>query len=67
MRLLSLPELKAKGVSYSRAHLDRLIKQHKFPPPIKLGENRNAWPESEIDEWIEARIAERDSARKEAA
>jgi prophage regulatory protein len=62
-RLLSLSDLEAKGVSYSRAHIDRLVKAKRFPAPIKLGENRNAWIEEEIDKWIEGRIAERDSAR----
>ena len=66
MRLLSMDELgPLKGISYSRPHLFRLIKAKKFPPPVKLGENRNAWPESEIDAWIEARIAERDAAAKQ--
>jgi len=66
MRLLSLGQLGEKGVSYSRAHIDRLVKAGKFPRPIKLGDNRNAWIEAEIDAWIEARIADRD-AKREAA
>jgi prophage regulatory protein len=58
MRLLSMPELRSeKGVSYSRPHLFRLIKTGAFPRPIKLGENRNAWLEAEVDAWIEARVA----------
>lgn len=62
MKLLSLADLKAKGVSYSRAHLHRLIRGGTFPKPCKLGPNRNAWPEHEIDRWIEQRIAVRDGA-----
>ena len=59
MRLLSMPELKTvKGISYSKAHLHRLISA---PRPIKLGENRNAWIESEIDAHIEDKIVERDA------
>lgn len=55
MRLLSMDELRTlKGVSYSHAHLFRLIKSGAFPRPVKLGENRNAWPEAEIDRWIAA-------------
>lgn len=62
MRLLSMDELKpVKGISYSRPHLFRLIKAGRFPAPIKIGENRNAWPESEIDSWVEQRIVERDA------
>jgi prophage regulatory protein len=67
LRLLSLQELRTqKGISYSRHHLLRLIKAKRFPAPIKLGENRNAWPEDEIDRWIAARIEERDTAREGA-
>jgi prophage regulatory protein len=62
-RLLSYEELKPqKDIPYSRPHLHRLIKAGKFPRPIKLGENRNAWIESEVDEYIESRIAARETA-----
>lgn len=67
MRLLSMPDLKTvKGISYSRPHLFRLIKSGKFPVPCKIGMNRNAWPEPEIDAWVEQRIAERDAAKASA-
>ena len=29
-----------------------------FPAPIKLGTNTARWVESEVDAWIEARIAQ---------
>ncbi len=29
-----------------------------FPKPVKIGERAVAWIESEVDEWIAARIAE---------
>ena len=62
MRLLSRVELKSvKGIDYSKAHLHRLIRAGKFPRPIKLGENRNAWIEEEIDSHIASKIAERDT------
>lgn len=62
MRLLSFVELKSvKGIAYSKAHVHRLIRVGKFPRPIKLGENRNAWIESEIDSHIESKIMERDT------
>jgi prophage regulatory protein len=61
-RLLELVELKpVKGISYSKAQLYRLIKAGKFPRPIKLGEHRIAFVESEIDAFIAARIAARDA------
>ena len=33
------------------------IKAGKFPAPIELGERARGWIESEIDDWIAARIA----------
>lgn len=32
-----------------------------FPRPVKIGTRASAWVESEVDEWIAKRIAERDS------
>ena len=61
MRLLSHDALKEKGISYSKTQLWRLAKQGKFPSPVRLGTNRNAWVEREIDEWVEGKIAERDA------
>jgi prophage regulatory protein len=31
-----------------------------FPKPVKLGARAVAWVESEVEEWILARIEERD-------
>jgi len=60
-RLLDRDDLHARGVRFSRGHLHRLMKSGRFPRPVKVGENRNAWIESEVDAWIAARIAERDA------
>ena len=62
-RLVSMDELKDVGVSFSRPHLFRLIKAGKFPKPAKIGENRNAWPIEEINQWIDDRLRERDSVK----
>jgi prophage regulatory protein len=61
MKMLSLSDLRGKGIRFSRQHIHRLVKQGKFPPPVKLGENTNAWPEHEIDAHLEACIAKRDA------
>jgi prophage regulatory protein len=61
-RLLDADDLRALGIRYSRVHLHRLVQAQKFPAPIKLGLNRNAWVASEIHAWIDARIRERDTA-----
>jgi prophage regulatory protein len=59
-RLLDGEDLRALGVTYSRVHLHRLIQAKKFPAPVKLGANRNAWVAQEIHDWIDSRIHERD-------
>ena len=54
-RLLRLAEVRSR-VPYSRSTIYQLIAQSKFPKPINLGGRAVAWIESEIDEWIAARI-----------
>ena len=51
----------AKGITYSDAHLRRLEIAGKFPKPIRLGKNKIAYPEDEIDAWLEEKRRERDS------
>lgn len=63
MRLLPFNSIKEeKGIGYSRVHLARLIDAGKFPRPVAVGGNRIAWVESEIDQWISDRMAEREAA-----
>ena len=63
VRLLSQPQLKTlKGITYSVQWLNKLIKAGSFPRPIKLGLGptaSNFFLESEIDDHIEAKAAER--------
>lgn len=60
MKLLDRNGLKEKGVRYSKFHLWRLEKEGRFPKAIKIGGGRKAWIESEVDDYIRARIAVRD-------
>ena len=62
MRLLSTEGLKAKGISFSRTQLWRLVKDGRFPKAVHRGYKCRAWVESEVDEWIRALIADRDAA-----
>ena len=62
MKLLDYAGLQDRGVTYSRAQLWRLWTTGKFPKPVKLSQSRNAWVASEVDDWIAARVAERDGA-----
>lgn len=57
MVLLSARTVAAR-LSVSRTYLYRLVKDHGFPPPVKLG-SRSAWREDEIVAWVEARSGER--------
>ncbi|MGO3567014.1 MAG: helix-turn-helix transcriptional regulator [Serratia grimesii] len=56
-KLLRLPEVQ-KRTGYSRAWLYRLMREQRFPAAIKIGSRSIAFIESEIDEWINQRIAE---------
>lgn len=62
MRLVRYPDLRAKGLCWSRMHLNRLEKAGKFPKRIQLGTGTVVWLEAEIDAWLEARIAARDTS-----
>lgn len=45
---------------FSKAWIYKLINQNRFPKPVKIGARSIAFVESEIDAWINERIAERD-------
>ena len=55
-----------RRVGYCGVHIDRLEKAGKFPKRIHLGPHAVAWIESEIDQWLQKRIAERDAEEAEA-
>ena len=47
-----------RRTGYGRAWIYKLIAQGSFPKPVKIGSRSIAFVESEIDEWINQRIAE---------
>lgn len=55
--LIRLPEVQRR-VGYGKAWVYKLIAQNRFPKPVKIGTRSIAFIESEIDEWIDQRIAE---------
>ena len=57
-RLIDKKEL-TKLVKYSPQHIARLEKAGQFPQRIRLGQNRVAWLLSEVEAWIEDRLAKR--------
>lgn len=58
--VIRLPEV-LKRVGLRRPTLYKRIKLGTFPKPIKLGERASGWLNSEITEWLQKRIDERDS------
>ncbi|MEP1520366.1 AlpA family phage regulatory protein [Ascidiaceihabitans sp.] len=59
MRILSKKALK-ELVLYSPQHVARLEKAGLFPKRVQLGLNRVGWVESEVLDWLEQRLADRE-------
>lgn len=58
-RLLRPREVMAR-IGCSRVTLWRWVREGRFPPPIHPGPNFTAWPEDEIENYIDSLIAARD-------
>ncbi|WPO94639.1 AlpA family transcriptional regulator [Buttiauxella sp. HR94] len=58
--LIRLSEVQ-KRTGYSKAWIYRLLKDNRFPQSVKIGSRAIAFVESEVDEWICERIAERNA------
>ncbi|BBN59334.1 helix-turn-helix transcriptional regulator [Hydrogenovibrio marinus] len=57
-KLLRLKQVMAE-TGLSRSYVYALSKDGKFPKPVKLSEKSVAWIESEIKEWIDQKIIDR--------
>lgn len=53
-RLIRLPEV-VHRVGLGRSTIYRWMAEGKFPKPVQLGGYAVAWPEHEIETWIEDR------------
>lgn len=61
-QVVSKKELKTVcGIPYSGQHIARLEAAGAFPKRIRLGQNRVVWLLSEVEAWLDARIALRDA------
>ena len=58
VRLLRLPGVLGR-VGLGRSTWYAMIAAGQAPQPCRLGQRLVAWVEPEIDEWVNARIAER--------
>ncbi len=59
MRILSKRQVK-ELVLYSPQHIARLEKAGQFPKRVPLGPNRVGWVESEVLDWLQERLAQRE-------
>ena len=59
-KLLMLSQVR-EIVPYSASHIWRLERLGQFPRRIRLGGNRVAWLQSEVNSWVEGKIASRTS------
>ena len=59
-RIIRKPELLAM-IGLSDPTIWRLEKDGKFPRRLRLGGNSCGWLESEVNKWIDARLAEREA------
>lgn len=60
-RFLRLPEVKSR-VGLGTARIYELMAEGEFPRPYKLSLKAVGWLESQVDAWINCRIAARDEA-----
>jgi len=58
--ILRLPDV-IKATALSRSAIYDLIAKGKFPKQIKLTSRSSGWVSSEVEQWVDDRIAERDS------
>ncbi|MGP5109873.1 MULTISPECIES: helix-turn-helix transcriptional regulator [Pseudomonas] len=61
MRIIRLKQV-IDSTGLARSTIYKYIAEGTFPQPVSLGERCVGWVESEIDDWILARIEERDLA-----
>ncbi len=60
-RIIRLPEV-TKLTGICKTSIYELIKKSKFPKQINLGTRAVGWVESEVQEWIQQRISQRDQS-----
>jgi predicted DNA-binding transcriptional regulator AlpA len=58
-KILTYPELNARGVRLSRRQIDRLEGAGKFPGRVQISPGRVGWLAEEIDAHVAAKIANR--------
>ena len=65
MRIIRLKQV-IDSTGLARSTIYKYIGENTFPKPVSLGDRCVGWVESEVHEWILARIEERDLAEDTA-
>lgn len=60
-KLLTLADLRARGICLSPSRLRRLEQAGEFPRRVRISDRSFGWVPAEIDTHIKGRIAERDA------
>jgi prophage regulatory protein len=60
-QFVRLPDVIGR-VNLQRPTIYKLVRAGAFPQPVKVG-SASLWVRAEIDDWAQARIAERDARR----
>jgi prophage regulatory protein len=60
MHIMRLREV-IEQTGLSRSTIYNLISQGKFPKQIELGARSVGWVDTEVDEWLEAKVAHRNA------
>ena len=63
-KMISSEQL-ADIIPYSQNQLRRLEAQGRFPKRVRIGPNRVAWVQEEIERWFETRMDERNNKTEE--
>jgi len=58
--ILRLPDV-IKKTALSRSEIYDMIAKGLFPKQIKLTTRSSGWIQSEVEQWVDDRVAERDS------
>jgi prophage regulatory protein len=62
-RLITFEGLAAKGITLGKQRIWQLEQEGKFPQRVSTSPGRHAWVESEIEDYLAAKIAERNARR----
>lgn len=63
MRIIRLKEV-IDSTGLGRSTIYKYIAEGAFPKPVSLGDRCVGWVDSEVHDWILARIEERDQAER---